>query len=189
VAEQIGAQIFIDGWALVSPGNPGLAVELARKAASVSHDGEAIYAAQLVAAMEAQAFTEPRIDQLIETGLSYLPPDCLIRRLVNDVRDWHRTDGNWRVTRERIEKTYGYDKFPGNWHVIPNHPIIFLSLLYSEDDFGRALMIANTAGWDTDCNSGNVGCLMGIKNGLSGIEAGPDWRGPVAGPMYRPTGR
>ena len=50
VAEQIGAQIFIDGWALVSPGNPGLAVELARKAASVSHDGEAIYAAQLVAA-------------------------------------------------------------------------------------------------------------------------------------------
>jgi hypothetical protein len=34
VAEQIGAQIFIDGWALVSPGNPGLAAELARKAAS-----------------------------------------------------------------------------------------------------------------------------------------------------------
>ena len=43
-----------------------------------------------------------------------------------------------------------------------------------------ALMIANTSGWDTDCNSGNVGCLMGIKNGLKGIDAGPDWRGPVA---------
>ena len=42
VAEQIGAQIFIDGWALVCPGNPGLAAELARKAGSVSHDGEAI---------------------------------------------------------------------------------------------------------------------------------------------------
>ncbi len=50
--------IFIDGWALVSPGNPRLAVELARKAASVSHDGEAIYAAQFMAAMEAQAFIE-----------------------------------------------------------------------------------------------------------------------------------
>ena len=56
VAEQIGAQIFIDGWALVAPGNPKLAAELARKAGSVSHDGEAIYAAQLVAAMEAQAY-------------------------------------------------------------------------------------------------------------------------------------
>jgi ADP-ribosylglycohydrolase len=185
MAEQIGAQIFIDGWALVSPGNPGLAVELARKAASVSHDGEAIYAAQLVAAMEAQAFTEPRIDQLIETGLSYIPPDCLITRLANDLRAWHRMDGNWRVTRERIEKTYGYDKFPGNCHVIPNHAIIILSLLYSEDNFSRALMIANTSGWDTDCNSGNVGCLMGIKDGLAAID--PNLRAPVADRLFLST--
>ena len=48
-------------------------------------------------------------------------------------------------------------------------------------------MIANTAGWDTDCNSGNVGCIMGVKLGLSGINAGPDWRGPVADRMYLPT--
>jgi ADP-ribosylglycohydrolase len=186
VAEQIGAQIFIDGWALVAPGNPALAVELARKAASVSHDGEAIYAAQLVAAMEAQAFTERRIAQLIETGLSYLPPDCLITQLVNDIRDWHRADGDWRVTRDRIEQKYGYDKFPGNCHVIPNHAIIILSLLYSEDDFSRALMIANTSGWDTDCNSGNVGCLIGIKNGLAAID--PKFRDPVADRLYLSTG-
>jgi ADP-ribosylglycohydrolase len=185
VAEQIGAQIFIDGWALVAPGNPKLAVELAGKAGSVSHDGEAIYAAQLVAAMEAQAFIEHRIDQLIETGLNYLPPDCLINKLVNDIRDWHRTDGDWRMTRERIEEKYGYDKFPGNCHVIPNHAIIILSLLYSEDDFSRALMIANTAGWDTDCNSGNVGCLLGIKNGLATID--PKLRTPVADRLYLST--
>jgi ADP-ribosylglycohydrolase len=52
VAEQIGSQIFIDGWAMVAPGDPALAAELARKAASVSHDGEAIYGAQMLAAME-----------------------------------------------------------------------------------------------------------------------------------------
>jgi ADP-ribosylglycohydrolase len=184
-AEQIGAQIFIDGWALVAPGNPKLAAELARKAGSVSHGGEAIYAAQLVAAMEAQAFVESSIDQLIEIGLKYLPPDCLITRLVNDIRDWHRTDGDWRVTRERIEQKYGYDKFPGNCHVIPNHAVIILSLLYSEDDFSRALMIANTAGWDTDCNSGNVGCLLGIKNGLAAIDR--KLRTPVADRLYLST--
>jgi hypothetical protein len=39
-------------------------------------------------------------------------------------------------------------------------------------------MIANTSGWDTDCNSGNVGCLMGIKNGLAAID--PKLRTPVA---------
>ena len=185
VAEQIGAQIFIDGWALVSPGNPRLAVELALKAASVSHDGEAIYAAQFLAAMEAQAFIESRIDQLIETGLSYIPADSLITRLINDVRNWSSIDGNWRVTRERIEKTYGYDRFPGNCHVVPNHAIIILSLLYSADDFRRALMIANTAGWDTDCNSGNVGCLMAIKNGLPAID--PSLREPVADRLFLST--
>jgi hypothetical protein len=47
VAEQIGAQIFIDGWALVAPGDPELAADLARRAASVSHDGAAIHGAQL----------------------------------------------------------------------------------------------------------------------------------------------
>ncbi|MBV8585661.1 MAG: ADP-ribosylglycohydrolase family protein, partial [Verrucomicrobia bacterium] len=185
VAEQIGAQIFIDGWALVCPGNPKLAAELAQKAASVSHDGEAIYASQLLAAMEAQAFLESNFDRLIETGLTYIPSDCLVSRLVSDVRDWHRKDGDWRVTRERIEKTYGYDKFPGNCHVIPNHGIIILSLLYSEDNFSRALMIANTAGWDTDCNSGNVGCLLGVKNGLAAIDA--KLRAPVADRLFLST--
>ena len=33
VAEQIGAQIFIDSWAMVAPGNPHLAFDLAGKAA------------------------------------------------------------------------------------------------------------------------------------------------------------
>ena len=41
-------------------------------------------------------------------------------------------------------------------------------------------MIVNTAGWDTDCNSGNVGCLIGVMHGLKGLEGGPDWRGPLA---------
>jgi ADP-ribosylglycohydrolase len=187
IAEQIGAQIFIDGWALIAPANPALAVELAGKAASVSHDGEAVHAAQLIAAMESQAFVEPSIDTLIEKALSYIPANCLISRLADDVRAWSSEDGDWHLTRERIEKRYGYEKFSGNCHVVPNHALILLGLLYSEDDFQRALTIVNTSGWDTDCNSGNVGCLMGIKNGLPGLERGPDFRSPVADQLYLPT--
>src|ERR1700730_8559926 len=56
VSEQIGARIFIDGWALVAPGKPRLAARLAEAAASVSHDGESVNAAKLLAAMEAEAF-------------------------------------------------------------------------------------------------------------------------------------
>jgi ADP-ribosylglycohydrolase len=187
VAEQIGAQIFIDGWAMAAPGDPELAADLARRAASVSHDGEAIYAAQVLAAMEALAFVEPDIQALLDCGVSFIPRDAVIYRLIADVREWHASVGDWRATRERLAARYGYDTYGGNCHVVPNHGLIILSLLYGRGDFQRSLMIVNTAGWDTDCNSGNVGCLLGIKNGLTGIEAGPDWRGPVADRLYLPT--
>ena len=184
VAEQIGAQIFIDGWAMVSPGNPAQAARLAGAAARVSHDGEAVHAAVLLAVMEALAFVERDIDRLLDAGLAYLPPDCLIARVVQDIRAWHAGHPQWEDTFHRIEDRYGYRRFPGNCHVVPNHAVIIMSLLYGGDDFQRSQMIANTAGWDTDCNAGNVGCLNGIRLGLAGIDAGPDWRGPVADRLY-----
>jgi hypothetical protein len=68
VAEQIGAQIFIDSLAMVTPGNPKLAFDLAGKAASVSHDGEAVLAAQFLAVMEAQAFVQPDTTRCLSLG-------------------------------------------------------------------------------------------------------------------------
>src|SRR5215211_5775419 len=187
VAEQIGAQIFIDGWAMVAPGDPELAADLARRAASVSHDGEAVHGAQVVAAMEAGAFVESDIGRLIDDAVSLISKDCVIFRMIDDIREWHAEEKDWRKTRERIAEGYGYEKYGGNCHLIPNHALIIHALLHGDDDFQRSLMIVNTSGWDTDCNSGNVGCLLGIKNGLSAIDAGPEWRGPVADRLYLPT--
>ncbi|RIK43220.1 MAG: hypothetical protein DCC55_06325 [Chloroflexi bacterium] len=188
VAEQIGAQIFIDGWGMVAPGDPELAADLARRAASVSHDGEAIYGAQVVAAMVAYAFVERDLNRLLDTATGLIPKDSLIYALINDVRAWHTAEPDWRKTRERIAGKYGYDRYGGNCHIIPNHALIILALLYGDDHFQKSLMIVNTSGWDTDCNSGNVGCLLGVKNGLAGIDHdGPDWRTPVADRLYLAT--
>ncbi len=187
VSEQIGAQIFIDGWAMVSPGDPCKAVDLARRAASVSHDGEAIYGAQVLAAMESLAFIENGIDKLIDDAVGFIPKDLVIFRMISDLREWHQKNVDWRKTRHLLEMNYGYDRYGGNCHMVPNHGLIHLGLLYGEDDFSKTLTITNTAGWDTDCNSGNVGCLMGIKNGLSGLEGEVDWRGPVSDRMFIPT--
>jgi ADP-ribosylglycohydrolase len=187
VAEQIGAQIFIDGWGMLAPGDPELAAEFARKAASVSHDGEAIYGAQVLAALEAQAFIEPDLNKLLDVAVRFIPKDSMIYKLISDLREWRLYINDWREAREKIAAHYGYDKYPGNCHIVPNHALVQLGLLYGEDDFQKSLMIVNTSGWDTDCNSGNVGCLLGIKNGLKGIDNGPDWRGPIADRIYLPT--
>src|SRR5919107_5517050 len=172
---------------MVAPGDPELAADLARRAASVSHDGEALHGAQVVDAMEAGAFTESDIGRLIDDAVSLIPEDSVIFRMIYDIREWHAREKDWRLTRERIAEGYGYEKYGGNCHLVPNHALIIHALLYGEDDFQRSLMIVNTSGWDTDCNSGNVGCLLGIKNGLAAIDAGPDWRGPVADRLYLPT--
>jgi ADP-ribosylglycohydrolase len=187
VAEQIGAQIFIDGWGMIAPGDPELAAEFARKAASVSHDGEAIHGAQVVAAMEAQAFVEQDIQALLDVATGLIPKDSLIYRMIADLREWHAGEKDWRANREKIVTRYGYDKYGGNCHMVPNHALIIHALLHGDGDFQKSLMIVNTCGWDTDCNSGNVGCLMGIRNGLAGSDSGPDWRGPVADRLYLPT--
>ena len=126
VSEQIGAQIFIDGWAMVAPGDPALAADLARRAASVSHDGEAIYGAQVLAAMEAQAFVEADADKLLDTGVSYIPKDSVIYRLIADLREWHSANPDWHDGRERIAQKYGYDRYTGGCHIVPNHALIIL---------------------------------------------------------------
>lgn len=186
-SEQIGAQIFIDAWAMASPGDPARAAHLARTAARVSHDGEAVHAATMLAAMEAQAFVEGNLDRLLDTGLSFIPRDSVIARLIGDLREWRVDEPDWRIARERLAEKYGYHRYRGNVHVVPNHGLMILSLLWGDDDFSRTMSIVNTGGWDTDCNSGNIGCLMGIKVGLAGLSGTVDWRGPVADRLYLPT--
>ncbi len=187
VAEQIGAQIFVDGWAMAAPGDPELAADLARRAASVSHDGEAIYGAQVIAAMESLAFVERDLGRLLDAAVALIPRDCAIARMIADLRGIRAAQPDWRAGFRRFRQSYNYELYPGNCHMVPNHGVIVLALLYGDDDFQKTLSIANTCGWDTDCNSGNAGCLMGIKNSLAGIDAGPDWRGPVADRLYVST--
>jgi ADP-ribosylglycohydrolase len=188
VAEQIGSQIFIDGWGMIVPGDPERAADFARRAASVSHDGEAIYGAQVIAAMEAQAFVASDLNMLLDTAVGLIPTDSTIARLIADIREWHAADPDWRKTREKIFAAYGTHKYGGNCHIVPNHGLVIMALLYGDDDFRKSLMIVNTAGFDTDCNSGNVGSLLGIKNGLTTIDdSAYGWRGPVADRMYLPT--
>ena len=180
LAQQIGAQIFIDGWAMVAPGNPKLAAILAETAGRVSHDGEAVHAAKMWAAMEAEAFISADVNRLLDVGLSFIPADSDIARIIADIRRWVRDDCDWRRTRQRIEDSYGYDKYAGICHIVPNHGIMIMTLLYAGHDFHEAMHIINTCGWDTDCNAGNVGCLVALMHGLEGLGGGPDWLGPLA---------
>ena len=187
VAEQIGAQIFIDAFGMVAPGNPELAAKLARKSASVSHDGEAVHAAVVVAGMVSAAFVEKDMDKLLDIGVGLIPEKSLIAQVHRDVRQWAKEDKNWHKTYERIDKKYGYHRYGGGCHVIPNHAIMVMAWVYAPNDFHQAQIIINTAGWDTDCNAANVGSVMGIKVGLERITERYDYISPFADRIVIPT--
>jgi ADP-ribosylglycohydrolase len=183
LAEQIGAQIFMDAFAMACPNDPDRAVDLVRKAASVSHDGVAVAAACYLGAMEAMAFEEKDICSLMDRALAYVS-DPLLLSVIEDVRAVCARESDWRSVRAFLDSKYGYHIFPGCCHVVPNHAMVLASLLLGGDDFQKSVAIAASAGWDTDCNAGNVGALNGIRLGLAGIDAGADFRGPVADRLY-----
>ncbi|MBN2657686.1 MAG: ADP-ribosylglycohydrolase family protein, partial [Spirochaetales bacterium] len=105
--------------------------------------------------------------------------DSQYARLCREVMDFYDNDRekNWRSCMQFLIENYGYDKYPGNCHIIPNAGVVFLSLLYGEGDFSRTQLICNMCGWDTDCNAGNVGAIVGVLVGMDGIE--DKWIRPI----------
>ncbi len=177
MAEQIGGQIFVDTWGLVFPGNSKKAAEYASMAASVSHDGNGIYGGAFIAACIAEAYNTADVDELLDAGLAQIPSDCTYAKVVKAVREFHRhTPDDWRACLAYLQQNWGYDKYTGVCHMIPNAGVCVLAMLYGKN-FARTVEIATMCGWDTDCNAGNVGTILGVACGLEGI---PDhYRKPI----------
>lgn len=171
VAEQIGGQIFSDVWGLVSPYDFQKAASLAKMASQVSHDGEGVNGGMFIAACVSSAFKAKSVIEIINDGLSVLPQDSEYYQMALDIIDFHKKnpvtpDDCFRYIRSK----YWTDKYPGQCHIIPNAAIVVYSLLYGDGDFDRTLKIANYSGFDTDCNVGNVGAIMGVYCGLAKIN-------------------
>ena len=133
------------------------------------------------------AFVESDLTKLVEQAKKFIPDNSVIFRLISDIQEWRSGNLGWEQAREKIAENYGYDKYLGNCHMVPNHALIIMALLFGDDDFQKTMMIVNTAGWDTDCNSGNVGCILGIKNGIEGLKSGPDYLSPINDILYCPS--
>ncbi len=179
LSEQIGGQIFVDTWGLINPGNPERAAEYGEAAARVSHDGEGVIGARFICACIAAAFEEKTVEDIIDRALSLIPEDSVYAGVVGAVRDFFDSgNGDFRDCFEQVLlKDWGYDRYGGVCHIIPNAGVCALALLYGGGDFARSIEIATMCGWDTDCNAGNVGTILGVFAGIENIPA--RYRKPV----------
>lgn len=156
LSQQIGAQIFMDAYAMACPGDPERANHLVRACAKVSHDGVAVDAAGFLGALEAAAFDERDLDTLFQQCTKFIETEEL-QRLVDDVRNICGAQKDWRKVRQRLNAKYGYHIYPGPCHMIPNHAMVLAGILCAGDDFAESVKIGASAAWDTDCNAGNIG--------------------------------
>lgn len=177
-AEQIGGQIFSDCWGYVAGYDPYLAADMARKRASVTHDLNGLEGAAFVAAAIVYAYTVKDIHEVIDKALSHLDKEMEYYKVCRDIiRFYQENPDDWHDCLNYIFENYGYDKYPGVCHIIPNSALMIMAMCYGAGDFSRTLCMLVQCGWDTDCTAGNVGSIMGALVGIEGIDQ--KWITPI----------
>ena len=187
VAEQSGGEPCATAWGMVRPNDVDRAADMAGRAARVSYAGEAVCAAQAVAAFVSAAFfCGNSIDDIVCAGEFALPKGCAVARLIADVREWKTRGEAWQHARELILEKYGGGAFDEQ-HAVPHFAGVVMALLLGEGDLLKSLRLAASAGWGTVANLSVIGCVLGVKNGLAGIDACPAWRAAIDDSLFIPS--
>lgn len=171
--EWIGAQIRSDGWAWVCAAKPELAAEFAYRDACWTHERNGIYGEMMFAAMQAAAFVVEDPLVLTQIGLSEIPKNCRLARVVRRTLEICSTAGDWEQAIGRIEELTDAISPPrmSGVHTINNAAICIAALIFGEMDTVRSPTIAVMAGKDTDCNGASVGSIVGAISGRSRFDA------------------
>ena len=172
--EFIGAQIRADMWGYVNPGDPMKASEFAFRDASLSHLSNGIYGEMWASASIAAAYCLDRPKDIVQAGLSYIPPNSRLAQAIRKTLGWCQIYRDWESTLRQIVLHYSGYHFA---HVINNTCIIVMGLLYGEGDLEKTLCITLMGGYDTDCTCATAGSIVGMMKGASAL---PDkWIGPL----------
>ena len=170
--ESVGGQIFVDFLGLALPGQEQRAAELSGRLAAVAHFDDGVSGGRFMAAANAAAFDSDTVEEIVLRALRTIPEEGDYARVTKAVLDFfHQHPERWQDCRNMLEKEWGYDRYSGVCPMIPNAGVCVMALLYSGGDLNRGVEIATLAGWDTDCNAGNVGSVLGALGGLSPIDA------------------
>ncbi len=170
----IGAQIRGDVFGWASPGAPERAAELAWRDAVLSHTGNGVYGEMFVAAACSVAVTGATLDDVIDAGLSVIPPSSRYAQAVHFARSVGAGERDWEDVVDAVEQRYGHL----HWvHVLNNTALMVAALVHGDGDFERSITAVVSGGWDTDSNGATVGSIAGA---LTGAEALPSrWVSPL----------
>lgn len=171
IAEQIGGQIFSDCWGYVAGYNPETAKKLASMASSVTHDLDGIEGGIFVAVAICLAMQYTDIHEVVLDALEFIDTNSHYYKVMHDIINFYNINpDDYKLCFKYIKDNYGYDKYPGVCHIIPNACLMIMAMMYGNNDFDATMEMLNNCGWDTDCNCGNVGSILGGLLGINNIS-------------------
>lgn len=172
--EWIGALIRTDVYGWINPGNVKVAAEMAMRDAWLSHRRNGLYGASMAAAMCAVAMVSKDIDEVIDAGLSVLPPDSQIFKACLFSREQGNSDIEYETVLDNL-----YEYVDGmHWvHTINNAALGVMALSRSRGDFSSAITLTVMGGWDTDSIGATIGSICGAIAGASAIDS--KWLTPI----------
>ena len=172
------AQISQDNFGWISPGMINTAAALADNCSHVTNWGIGADAGVFTAALLSEAFFTSDPETLVRKARAVLPPGSEYGEMVDDALRLRQEQPDWRMTRQILAKKYNRNLDPGDPTVIAATGIgTVVGLLYGEGDFGKSMIIAQKARWDSDCTASTVAGIMGTLLGYSRIDT--RWTGPV----------
>lgn len=118
------------------------------------------------AALVANAFKVSNVLELIDTSIEYVPEESRLREVTKFIKELRSRGVTWEIAIKEVLKRYS--NYP-RVHVINNTAIELIALMWSEEDFSKGITLAVMGGLDTDCNGANVGAILGVMSGASGI--------------------
>jgi len=164
----LSGQFLSETWGLIAPGMPRTAARLAHHYTRVAIDLEPAQAAQMFSAMVATAFVTGDLEKILDAGAAAADPKSLMRRILADVRRWHKENpSDWRATRRLIQQTYGHHNgaMRDRNGVELNGASTIAALLYGRGDFVETVRHAFNFGWDADNNAATSGTIIGVIQG------------------------
>ena len=168
--EWIGAQIRGDFFGYINPGNPKEAAHMAYRDGAVSHTKNGIYGEMFIAALISLCAVSENMLFNCQEALKQIPPKSRIAEDITTILEKYQKKDPFLSVIHDIHQKYNEKDFFDWCYVNPNTMIVTACVLWFSDQFNEAIAQAVLAGFDTDCNGATVGSVIGILQGMQGID-------------------
>jgi ADP-ribosylglycohydrolase len=154
-----GALIRVDAYGYAAAGHPALAAELAWRDAGLTHSRSGLYAAMLVAAAIAAAFTTSEPLEPLRIGLQFVPRTSRLHDAVSRVLASVEAAPDWLAGYRAVAELLGEYRHCAVFQELG----LLANTLRHATDPGHGICLQVMQGADTDSFGATAGSLLGAR--------------------------